>query len=105
MKPHSPLFDSLQLPPGQLIEAWPEVFDELYMNTLPLQYVDYIDLHFGNNSRRVLIKEQLSTFTLDHLHARLLLVIQFHANSITSIGFRLNIANMRAAIDDMTALI
>jgi hypothetical protein len=33
-------------PPTQLVKEWPEVFEDLYMNTVPLTYLSSIELEF-----------------------------------------------------------
>jgi hypothetical protein len=39
---------SLSKSSKHLIAEWPEVFEDLYINTLPLEYIDLIKLEFVN---------------------------------------------------------
>ncbi len=38
----NPLFK----PPRHLVKEWPEVFEDLYMNTMPVAYLDSVRLDF-----------------------------------------------------------
>ena len=38
--------NSFYRPPDQLIKEWPEVFEDLYMNTMPVMYLQSIQLEF-----------------------------------------------------------
>ena len=33
-------------PPRHLVKEWPEVFEDLYMNTMPVAYLDLVHLEF-----------------------------------------------------------
>ena len=35
-------------PPRHLIKEWPEVFEDLYMNTMPVAYLERIHLEFSD---------------------------------------------------------
>ena len=47
-------------PPRHLVEEWPEVFEDMYMNTMPVCYIDMIRMEF-NDGRiwEINIQEQL----------------------------------------------
>jgi hypothetical protein len=35
-------------PPKNIIKEWPEVFEDMYMNTMPVAYLNNIKLEFNN---------------------------------------------------------
>ena len=35
-------------PPEKLIQEWPEVFEDMYMNTMPVAYLKSVRLEFDN---------------------------------------------------------
>ena len=44
----NPLFK----PPRHLVKEWPEVFEDLYMNTMPVAYLDSVRLDFTDGDGR-----------------------------------------------------
>jgi len=49
-------------PPKHLVEEWPEVFKDLYMDTMPVAYVDKMIIEFTDGRiREINIKDQLKT--------------------------------------------
>jgi hypothetical protein len=52
----NPLFK----PPRHLVKEWPEVFEDLYMNTMPVAYLEMVHLEFVNGRVwQIDIKEQM----------------------------------------------
>ena len=59
-------------PPKHLVQEWPEVFEDLYMNTMPVHYLESIRLEFGNGRIwEINIAEQLSSSHSDIIANRL----------------------------------
>ena len=69
----NPLFK----PPRHLVKEWPEVFEDLYMNTMPVAYLDLVHLEFANGRVwEIDIREQLKDLNPDDVASRLLETLQ-----------------------------
>lgn len=92
---HKPLFN----PPAHLVKEWPEVFDDLYMNTMPVEYLDYIHLEFSNGRVwQINVKDQLKKSSADIIAQRLLeMMIEYH-HDITNLDFKIDIIKLKKDI-------
>ena len=92
---HKPFFN----PPDHIVKEWPEVFNDLYMNTMPVEYLDYIHLEFSNGRVwQINIKDQLKKLSAEMVAERLLeTMIEYH-NDITNLDFKLNIPKLKKDI-------
>ena len=64
-------------PPKHLVQEWPEVFEDLYMNTMPVHYLEMIRLEFGNGRiREINVKEQLAHSHSDIIAIKLIETFQ-----------------------------
>jgi hypothetical protein len=95
----NPLFK----PPRHLVKEWPEVFEDLYMNTMPIAYLDIIHLEF-NNGRvwEINIKEQTGSADLEAIAARLLDTLHEYKDEIIKIDFKVDVAKLKKDIGNST---
>jgi hypothetical protein len=90
-------------PPRHLIKEWPEVFEDLYMNTMPVAYLENIHLEFANGRVwEIDISEQLKNSTADDIAERLLNTLQEYKDEIKKIDFKVNIDRLKTDITDST---
>lgn len=95
----NPLFK----PPKHLIKEWPEVFEDLYMNTMPVAYLDLIHLEFANGRVwEINVKEQLTHEDPDNIADKLLETIQEYKGEIIKIDFKVDIERLKKDIRDST---
>lgn len=95
----NPLFK----PPRHLIKEWPEVFEDLYMNTMPVAYVDRIHLEFSDGRVwEIDIQEELSKQTPDTIADTLVNTLQEYKNEIQKIDFKVNIERLKKDIQNST---
>lgn len=87
----------LYRPPEHLIKVWPEVFDDLYMNTMPVAYLETLILEF--NDGRIweidvgtLIKKE------DHskVSKKLLSILEEYHNDISKVDFTIDIKKLKS---------
>ena len=98
----NPLFK----PPRHLVKEWPEVFEDLYMNTMPVAYLDIVHLEFANGRVwEINIKEQIINTDLDAIASRLLDTLQEYKDEITKIDFKVDVARLKKDISDSTKTI
>lgn len=95
----NPLFK----PPRHLIKEWPEVFEDLYMNTMPVAYLDLVHLEFANGRVwEIDVKEQLKHTDADDVADKLLETLQEYKTEITKIDFKVDISRLKKDITEST---
>lgn len=90
-------------PPRHLIKEWPEVFEDLYMDTMPVAYVDLMILEF-NDGRvwEINIKEQLNDSNPDDVAKKLLNTLSEYKDTIKKIDFKINVEQLKNDIKNRT---
>lgn len=90
-------------PPRHLVKEWPEVFEDLYMNTMPVAYLENVHLEFANGRVWLIdIKEQLSNTNAEAVAQKLLDTLQEYKNDITKLDFKVDIEKLKKDIKDQT---
>jgi hypothetical protein len=90
-------------PPRHLVKEWPEVFEDLYMNTMPIAYLELVHLEFSNGRVwEINIKDQLKQFDADEIADRLLDTLQEYKDEIQKIDFKVDIELLKKDITDST---
>jgi hypothetical protein len=88
-------------PPRHLVEEWPEVFEDMYMNTMPIHYIDMVRMEF-NDGRvwEINIQEQLYDLPNDLVSSRLVDTFQEFKEDIKKIDFKIDIDRLKKDILD-----
>jgi hypothetical protein len=95
----NPLFK----PPRYLVKEWPEVFEDLYMNTMPVAYLEMVHLEFANGRVwQIDIKEQIKDTDVDSIADRLLDTMSEYKDEIKKIDFKIDIEKLKKDIGDST---
>jgi hypothetical protein len=95
----NPLFK----PPRHLVKEWPEVFEDLYMNTMPVAYLETVHLEFANGRVwQIDIKEQLKEIDADAVATRLLDTLQEYKEEIKKIDFKVDVERLKIDIQHST---
>jgi hypothetical protein len=95
----NPLFK----PPRHLVKEWPEVFEDLYMNTMPVAYLEHVHLQFRNGRIwQIDIKEQLTDEDAEAVADKLLEMLQEYKEDIQKIDFKVDIDRLKKDIKDST---
>jgi|TARA_B110000503_G_scaffold5510_1_gene7627 hypothetical protein len=95
----NPLFK----PPRHLVKEWPEVFDDLYMNTMPVAYLDFIHLVFEDGRVwEIDIKTELTKKDPESIADTLLNTLTEYKDEIVKIDFKVNINRLKSDIKDST---
>ena len=90
-------------PPEKLIQEWPEVFEDMYMNTMPVAYLKSVRLEFDNGRIwEIDIQEQLSNANNDVVAEKLLDTFTEYQKEITKIDFSIDIQRLKQDITDKT---
>ena len=98
----NPLFK----PPRHLVKEWPEVFEDIYMNTMPVAYLEMVHLEFVNGRVwQIDIKEQMKALNSDEIAAKLLETLQEYKDEIKKLDFKVDIERLKKDIGDSTKTI
>lgn len=98
----NPLFK----PPRHLVKEWPEVFEDLYMNTMPVAYLENVHLEFSDGRIwQIDIKNQLSEVDADSIADKLLDTLSEYKDEIKKIDFKVDIEKLKKDISDQTKTI
>ena len=90
-------------PPKHLVKEWPEVFEDLYMNTMPIAYLEFVHLEFANGRVwQIDIKSQLQELEADVVANRLLETMSEYRADIVKLDFTVNIEKLKKDINDQT---
>ena len=93
-------------PPSYLVKEWPEVFEDLYMNTMPVAYLEIVHLEFANGRVwRIDVKEQLKDVESEEIADRLLETLQEYKEEIVKIDFKIDVERLKKDILDSTKTI
>lgn len=85
--------------PADLVNQWPEVFEDLYINTMPVAYLEMLRLEFHNGR----VWEINVTEYAGELDAnKLLEILQEYETEISKIDFRIDINKLKVDIQEQT---
>jgi hypothetical protein len=93
----NPLFK----PPRHLVKEWPEVFEDLYMNTMPVAYLDSVRLDFTDGRVwEIDVKNELTKQTADGIADVLISTLQEYKDEIKKIDFKVDVERLKKDIKD-----
>lgn len=93
-------------PPRHLVKEWPEVFEDLYMNTMPIAYLEIIHLEFADGRVwEIDIKAQLNEQSPDSIADKLLDTLSEYKEEIIKLDFKVDITRLKKDIADSTKTI
>jgi len=92
-------------PSKQFVDEWPEAFEDLYINTMPVAYVEYIHIEFEDGSIwEIDIKEQTQDLEdPDKIAAKIMETIEDYREDIGKIGFKLDIEKLKQDITESSS--
>ena len=95
----NPLFK----PPRHLVKEWPEVFEDLYMNTMPVAYLDSVRLDFiDGRVWEIDVKNELTKQTSENIADILLNTLQEYKDEIKKIDFKVDVTRLKNDIASET---
>ena len=89
--------------PKEVIDYWPEVFEEVTINVLPLQYVHSVLINFQDGkSWEIKITSKIKKDGWETFEQTLSELVKNYENSITDIDFQLDIEKVKKDIKKKT---
>ena len=90
-------------PPRHLVKEWPEVFEDLYMNTMPVAYLDLVHLEFTDGRIwEIDIKVELTKNNPESIADILIHTLQEYKDEIKKIDFKVDIEKLKEDIKNST---
>jgi len=90
-------------PPEDFIKHWPEVFEHIYMNSMPLRYIHGVEIKFGDGRIwEVDITEQLPFSSEQEVIAKLTSALKEISTEVKSINFNIDVQKLKKDIEDQT---
>lgn len=90
-------------PPKDLIQEWPEVFDDLYMSTMPVEYLHSIRLEFTNGRVwEIDVEDHLDKSHTQTLTDRLISTLHEYREDIKRVDFQVDIDRLKDDIINNT---
>ena len=90
-------------PPKHLVEEWPEVFKDLYMDTMPVAYVDKMIIEFTDGRIwEINIKDQLKTEDPNKIAKKLLDTLSEYKDTIKNLDFKIDVGLLKNDIKKKT---
>lgn len=90
-------------PPEHLIDQWPEVFEDLHMDTMPVAYMNLIRLFFDDGRIwEIDIKSQLQNANADIVADALIDILDEYSHEITNLDFDIDIDKLKSDIEKET---
>jgi len=86
-----PLYKS----PEHLVSSWPEVFEDLYISTFPIDYVDLIKLNFVNGRCWEIDLHLLPDYDFESIENMIFESCRDTEDEILKLEFRLNIPKLK----------
>lgn len=86
-------------PPTNIVKEWPEVFEDMYMNTMPVAYLNLIKLEF-NNGRiwELRIPDMLAKSDPNEVADKLVDLFQEYNSEIKKIDFEIDIERLKSDV-------
>lgn len=88
-------------PPRHLVQEWPEVFEDLHMNTMPVAYLDMLRLEF-NDGRiwEIDIQEQLKSEDPQMVADKLVNIFNDYKDELKKLDFKMDIEKLKQDIKE-----
>lgn len=85
--------------PDNLVREWPEVFEDMWMSTMPVSYLQTLQIEFKNGRVwEINVKEQLKKSSPESLSSRLVETFKEYRDTIKKVDFQLDVDRLKKDI-------
>jgi hypothetical protein len=86
-------------PPSYLVKEWPEVFEDLYMSTMPIEYLHSIRLEFKNGRIwEINVGDQVQKEHSQRIADKLVRALHEYAEDVKRIEFKVDVEKLKKDI-------
>lgn len=90
-------------PPAHIVKDWPEVFEGMYMNTMPIAYLNLIKLEFKDGRVwEIAIQELVDKSSISEVAENLIQTITEYKNEILKVDFDLDVDRLKSDVRNET---
>jgi len=85
--------------PKNLANEWPEIFEDMYISTMPVEYLHSIKLEFHDGRVwEIAVDDQLTSLKSQAIADRLIETLYEYANDVKKIDFKVNVEKLKTDI-------
>jgi hypothetical protein len=85
--------------PKHLVNEWPEIFEDMYISTMPVEYLHSIKLEFHDGRVwEIAVDDQLTSLKSQAIADRLIETLYEYANDVKKIDFKVNVEKLKTDI-------
>ena len=93
-------------PPSKIIKEWPEIFEDMYMSTMPLHYTKVMQIKFEDGRVwEINVAELVEEIGSDALSTKLLDTFKEYHEEIKGVDFDIDIGKLKTDIKKSTKTI
>jgi hypothetical protein len=82
--------------PDHLVKEWPEVFEDLYINTMPVAYLEFMQVEFKDGRVwEINIKKQLGNEDPEIIADKILDFLQEYQKEVVNLDFKVNVKKLK----------
>lgn len=90
-------------PPAHLVKKWPEVFEDLHMDTMPVAYMNLIRFKFEDGRIwEIDINSELASQHPEDLASSLIDMLEEYQHELVDIDFDIDVDRLKSDISDKT---
>ena len=90
-------------PPADVVREWPEVFDDMYMSSMPVKYIHGVEITFDDGRVWAIdISEQLDFNDEKEILDKLFSAFKDYQEEITTVNFQVNIQKLKEDVINST---
>jgi hypothetical protein len=88
-------------PPRHLVKEWPEVFEDLHMNTMPVAYLDMLRLEFiDGRIWEIDIQDQLNSEDAQVVADKLVNIFNDYKDELKKLDFKMDIDKLKKDVQE-----
>lgn len=88
-------------PPRHLVKEWPEVFEDLHMNTMPVAYLDMLRLEFiDGRIWEIDIQDQLKSEDAQVVADKLVNIFHDYKDELKKLDFKMDIDKLKKDVKE-----
>ena len=83
-------------PPKNVIQEWPEIFEDMYMSTIPVKYMHSVEIEFNDGRLwEINITEQLENEEAEIVAKKLIEAFREYQDEIHNMNFSVDIEKLK----------
>lgn len=90
-------------PPADVVKEWPEIFEDMYMSSMPVKYIRGVEITFDDGRVWAIdISEQLDLRDEKEILDKLFAAFKDYQEEILTVNFQVDISKLKTDVIDST---